>query len=76
MRPSRHHDERESYRKTRRIFLQDPSTPVHVDLTPRAVQAYPASGTLPRLTLSPSPGRSDQNDSDDSMVSPPSVSKV
>ena len=76
MGPNRHHDERESYRKTRRIFLQDPSAPVHVEPMLRAVQAYAASGTLPRLTLSPSPGRSDQNDSDDSMVSPPSVSKV
>lgn len=40
------------------------------------IRVYPASGTLPRLTLSPSPGRSDQNDSDDSIVSPPRVRKA
>ena len=36
-------------------------------------QAYPASRTRPRLTLSPSPGRSDQNVSDDRIVRAPKV---
>src|SRR3982074_2672478 len=39
-----------------------------------SVQA--ASGCLPRLTLSPSSGRSVQNESDDSIVKPPTVRNV
>lgn len=49
---------------------------IHVKAVPLDVDAYSAASTLPRLTLSPSRARSDQNDSDDSIVNAPSVSKV
>jgi hypothetical protein len=45
-------------------------------LTRDARRIYSATGTFPRLTLSPSRGRSDQNDSDDRIVNAPSVRKA
>jgi hypothetical protein len=72
--------------KPLRFAPNDPVKPVTGAADRRRVQMsarsghtiahYAASGRLPRLTLSPSPGRSVQNESDDNIVKPPTVRNV